>query len=265
MKLISAVIGVPGSNEVKYYPTGITQTILLGAEDLLYSTAIVEYSGVQSGTVTEEIPYIAFKSARLSNFRIEVKNVATTAKQAGRYAVLLQELNGADVADYAAGDRSDYNKRVWDKDRPGIPFDDLIRMPGTRVARVMDPIVINWSPRRGSALADFIGIGIPDIPAGLDNPPGGGDPLLAITIAYQDLSSTAVVTADLYGAEEIMLSVNVSASIQLRDIGARYIRWKPPVVTDALKVSVTNRHGRYIGAYAAESSGFETLDALSLE
>jgi hypothetical protein len=254
-KTIVSVIAAFSSNAESFYvPTGQVQLVLLGAEDLMYSSDLLEYSSVpQAAGHTDSIPYLPFRNARIQNATFKLECTGVESSRAGKIALLVQDLSAADVAHY----RDSTNTKRWDKLVP-VSFDTLVNTPGVCTSLVQVPITTTWRPKNGFPSSQLLGMGTDTIPSSLEDPPAGGDPVVAIYIGYQDLAPQSVKVpspTEVYSPSESIFSLVCEAKVKMEEHGSTYVRWKPPVMYDALaSVAVMDTHGKY-----CESVPFEQL------
>lgn len=210
---------------------GSTQSILIGADDLLFSSAIMEKADV--GVV---VPVLDYKQGRLNRVVIRITPGAEMGRRGGRVCAAVITLLKEEIDRY----RPDKTGQPWGKP-DSYDFATLIQLPGAVTAPASSSLSLSWRPKPIDYGFRMLGIGAYDYDnTQPDTPVIGGDPVIKLVIGYQDYASTKSDPTSTYLPEEAMLHVDIRGHVTLTENGRTYMRAVPPLTSDSSKIAVTN-------------------------
>lgn len=224
------------------YITSAVQSILIGAEDLLYSSPIMETENHTAGGQDYAVPCIDFQQVRMSACVIKVSSGSAHSSRAGRFVACLIDLTEEELGyyvDFSVDTKADVNKRdSWS-------FQEVAHMPGAVTAPFGVPITLHWRARPTSYANRFLSLGQANIEgATFTKNLRGGKPNFRLIIGYQDFASTTGSATSLYAPDEAILNVDVRGQVVLREKGRRYIRFTPIVTMDSAVATATDAQTR---------------------
>lgn len=239
MKLFAFVVGEESPYNAVSAIVGSTQTILVGPEDLLYGNAIQEVEAFQvRQDVTELVPILDYKQARISMLSIRVTPGAELARRGGRVAIAVVPLTAQEVEWYRPTNAFGSNWRTKDS----VPFDTIVQLPGATIAPASAPMTVTWRPKTTDYGFRFLQMGVPDAPslAEASQASRGGDPVVKIFIGYRDFASSKPDPTTTYAPEEAMIHLDIRGHVQLTENRRVYIRPYPPRVSDTSSVALAS-------------------------
>lgn len=210
--------------------TSSVQSILIGAEDMLYSHPIANLDAQQR-------LHVGYTTAKLRFLRVSITLMGAIGERAGRLAANITPLTREQALDFH--ERVDAKYTVTES----ISFEQLLTYPGTIVAAGSKGLVLTYTPN-SSFGRSYIEIG--ELIANAES--AGGLPVVKLLVGYQDLASNESDPSTMYSLKEAVISVEVQATVDLAvpSSNERYIRLNPrtlmPPVTikavDGLRSSV---------------------------
>lgn len=213
------------------YPTGATQTLLLGSDDLIACHAFVEYEQ------DTHHPYIDYRLARVHRVHCAFNATAKLVERAGRYAVALIEMSEEEVLECRTPDG-------WRKP-DSYSFQQILQIPGALTAPFGVPLRMAWTPRASSFAKRTLSVGTAE--RGKSPRALGGNPFLKIVFGYEDFASDSGVVSDMYGQSEALISMTIRSRLTLSEPGKRYIRTRPIIGTaTSVGVATEDSFGQYL-------------------
>lgn len=219
---------------VKSYVTSAVQSILIGAEDVLWSSPLVEREPKEVGKFTYEVPCIDYQQARMSSAIVRITSGSAYSSRAGRFVACILDISEEEISRYLPDDVKDPTKApdVWS-------FQDVIQMPGAVTAPFGTPLTLTWRAKPTTYAFRFLGIGQDSIEnADLTKNLVGGRPCFRLVIGYQDYASSTGAASSLYSPDEALVHVDIRGHVALKESGRRYIRSWPITTMDAEKINV---------------------------
>lgn len=226
----------------KTYIASAVQSVFIGAEDLLWSSPLIEFEDKRSGDppVVTKVPCIDYRQARMTNAILRITPGSDWSKRAGRYAACCMNISEEEIATYL-DTKSSSNLLRHD----GWTFEDVVQMPGAVVASFGTPITLKWRAHPYSYANRFLAIGQPSID-GWDFTKNlrGGKPSFRLIVAYQSFASATGDVADTYNANEALVQLDIRAKISLIESGRAYIRSWPLTTMTTDAAGVYGKHGK---------------------
>lgn len=217
------------------YITSAVQSILIGAEDVLWSSPIVETEEMKAkNSAIYKVPCIDYQQAKMSSAVIRITSGSAISSRAGRFVACVLDLSEEEIPRYMPANETLPVNRVdsWS-------FQDVIQLAGAVTAPFGTPITINWRARPTTYAYRFLGIGqtrIEDVDFTTNL--RGGRPCFRLIIGYQDFASLDGAASSLYSPDEALVHIDIRGHIQLKESGRRYIRSWPVTTMNDEQVSV---------------------------
>lgn len=224
----------------KSYITSAVQSVFIGAEDLLKTSALCETSEQKADGKVYKVPCIDYRQARMTNAVVRLTPGSELSRRAGRYAAVCMNISEEEWSTYVP------TTKVGDVVRHDEwTFQEVVQMPGAIVAPFGTPLTVRWKAHPYSYANRFLAIGQKDID-GWDFTTNlfGGKPAFRLVIAYQSFASASGDISDTYSPNDALLQVDIRAQISLLESGRSYIRSWPLTTMDTSQVGVLGVHGR---------------------
>lgn len=280
LKIFTFIISVlephPEFGADKHVITSAVQSVLIGVEDLLFSSPLSERVGKPSGeNKVTEVACLDFKSARMPTATVTITPGSAMKDRSGRYAAVLLPLTEEEYVTYLPKASAPELIKA-----DNFEFKDLIQMPGCRLMPFGRAMTLKWKAHPTSYAYRFLMVGQSWIDG--QNPNLnilGGKPSFRLLIGFQDFANTEGDTVTMYSASNAMVHVDIRATVQLTepvtaDSGRRYIRDWPQVTQDAKLVTATNTSGVrrdipisefYVSSGSLYHQSALTLDELAID
>lgn len=203
--------------------TGASQSIWIGAEDLIQSNAIVEFESRTVGKSTVMVPHLDYRQALVRSLFVHVTCGSQFETRAGRYCAVLLNATEEELSEYMP----DKIGAPW-KEPDSWSFTQTSQMPGALIAPYGVPLCLRWraTPNTYSRRALAIGqrsIDSVDFTKNL----GGGRPVCRLIVAYQDFATNDGSVSGAYSPSELMIQVQLRSNVHLSEPGRTYIRSAP--------------------------------------
>lgn len=187
------------------------QSILIGAEDIMYdhpitepTTVTVKVDGVD---VEKEIMHCDYSMVRVTEIKIVISFMGSVGLRAGRLAACLIPLNFEKA--------TELNDSV-SRSAEVVDFKQLTQKPGAIVSPNLRPLTIVRKTTGFTARRAMLGSSHDREPSGkVFKYPRGGLPLFELIIGYQDLAAAEADPKLTYSLEEATLCVEISGNMIL--------------------------------------------------
>lgn len=228
----------------KVLPVSATQSIWIGAEDLLYRHAIVEFEDRRQGETIVKYPCIDYRQAIVRRIQFRITCGSQVYSRAGRFTACVLNVVEEELVDYMPRIKG----APWNHP-DGWSFMQIAQMPGAIVAPYGRPITINWRPSFDTYARRALQIGQRDVDGISASAIGGGKPVCRLLFGYQDFASNTGNPDSMYAPVELSPLVSLRSTIELREQGRQFIRWSPPTSMDTSKTgfSTSESQGVMIG------------------
>lgn len=208
--------------------TGTVQCIVLGVEDLLWSSPLKEDGFISAsysaglGVATKFAPQVDYRQGKIDSLTVKITVGAENSKRAGRICMAVVSLTESESDAFKAA-------------KKGIPipsFDQLLLYPGAVTGPMTCGVLSRtWRPKSSDYGMSFKQIG-QDVKPGDSNPPGGS-PVVAVYVGYQDMASSNATPSTLYAPEEALFNLDIHGTVHCREWGTSWIRkWPITMKTD---------------------------------
>lgn len=230
MKVFTTLILSEDGVGATWQITGVVETILLGPEDLVWSSPLREDGLIGAfpvpgvGLSAILAPTVDYQQGKFDRLVIKLTAGSELAKRAGRVSMAITPLTlEAAVA-------------VEEKKIKTPSFDQLVLMPGAVTAPLGPTLTLVYVPKAGEFGSSYSTLGQPDMP-NKDKPDTitGGLNVLALHVGYQDFAASTADPSVLYAPEEALFNVDVSGAVSLKQWGTTWIRGRP-MFSDSTKV-----------------------------
>lgn len=189
------------------------QSILIGAEDIMYDHPITEPKDIkvnEPGTnteVTKEIMTCDYSMVRVTEIKIVISFMGSVGLRAGRLAACLIPLNYEKAMEL--NDNVSRSAEVVD-------FKQLTQKPGAIVSPNLRPLTIMRKTTGFTARRAMLGSpNFSETDGGFKRYPRGGLPLYELIVGYQDLAAAKADPKLTYSLEEATLCVEISGNLVL--------------------------------------------------
>lgn len=233
MKIFLAAVAYTRSVGATLAPYASVQCIAIGAEDLLWSSAIKEVRRVdvfddQGKTFTLSCPCVDYRQARLRQMTVRFTPSSDLAKRGGRVCIAIVPLSLAEAEKLVAGTSSVQQ----------VDFSLLLQMPGATVAPASRVVSKSWKPKTSDLGHEFRECGSSVTPTFKVQAPAGGLPICLVYLGYQDMAGSKPDPTVLYSPEEATFNIDISGAVDLREYGTSYIRRNPKQLFNTATVGV---------------------------
>lgn len=197
--------------------TSSVQSMLLGAEDLLYSHPLVNLDAQQR-------LHVGYTVAKVKYFKVVVTMMGAIGERAGRIAGLLVPLSREQSIEFRTK-KSENNTDNYPQE--STSFEELTYLPGAVVAPASKGLTLKLYPSTPFSRSPI------EIGSFVTNSDAlGGLPIAKLIVGYQDLASNEADPSTMYSLKEAVLSVEVQAcmDLSLPSVNERYIRLSPPTL-----------------------------------
>lgn len=208
--LLASPSPLPHLSEKKVVVSSIIQSVLIGAEDIIYDHPITEPFKIDATEtdIPKECMKIDYSLARLHSIKVVVSFMGKVSERAGRLAAVLIPLN--------------YEKAVMLNDREGlsgevVDFKQLTQKPGAVVSPNLRPLTLFHKTRGFTARLAQLGSTDPTY---FDSKSKrvylkGGIPLYELIVGYQDLAAVSSDPKLAYDLSEAALCIEISGDVTL--------------------------------------------------
>lgn len=212
-------------------PVSAVQAIWLGAEDLLYRHAIVEFEDRKIGDTIVKYPFIDYRQAIVRRISVRLTCGSPVSSRAGRFTACIINAVEEELADYMPSRKGSPWRTIdtWS-------FMDVAQMPGAVVAPYGRAVALNWRPSADTYARRALQVGQRDVDGISASMIGGGKPVCRLIFGYQDFASTTSSIAGMYSPNELSPQISIRGTVELREQGRQYIRWSPPATMDTSTV-----------------------------
>lgn len=235
MRIFTMLLSTDQGVSTTWQIVGSVQVILIGPEDLAWSSPIKE-NGLLTVTHQEGLgvsavlaPTIDYQQGKITRFTVKLTAGSEASRRAGRVSMALSSLT--------RGLASRYRE---DATRIKVPtFDQLVLMPGAITAPFGPTLTQSWVPSVSDVGGTFTAIGQDWKPQPTDpSAEYGGEPVVALYVGYQDFACSTADPSALYAPEEALFNVDISGYLHLKQWGSSWIRARPHV-SDASVIDAT--------------------------
>lgn len=207
MKFVGLLLSNEGPDmDSTVHISSTIQSILIGAEDILYDHPITTPGSTTVKNKTIQVMNIDYSMVRLNHIKIVVSLMGKISERAGRLAAVLIPLNYEKALDLNMDEGQSRTAEVVD-------FKQLTQKPGAIVSPNLRPLTISRRTSGFTARRAELGTSAPR-DANLNYTPGGL-PLFELIVGYQDFASISEDPALSYGLDEATLCVEISGSMVL--------------------------------------------------
>lgn len=224
------------------YVTSAVQSILIGAEDVLWSSPLVETEDRKKDDTIYKVPCIDYQQAKMSSATIRITGGSALQSRAGRFVACIVDLSEEELSRYIPANETQPPSQpdAW-------TFQDVIQMAGAVTAPFGTPITLVWRAKPATYAYRFLGIGqtrIEDVDWTKNLQ--GGRPCFRLVIGYQDYASNSGAVSDLYSPSEALVHIDIRGHVQLKESGRRYIRSWPLTTMNSSNASVLDSETRAV-------------------
>lgn len=238
MRLFGALLKTERLSESKVYISSTVQSILIGAEDILFDHPITKVEQYTIQGKETDVMTIDYAMARVHTVEIVISMMGPFSNRAGRIAAYLKPISRERAEHYWHADSGDMEYTGEVK-----TFQQLTQMPGCVISPNLRPMKLSVKPSGFSSMPVEIGeAGRP-----LERAIIGGLPLFQLIVGYQDLASDTNDPKTMYSISEAALCVEISGSVSLDQpvSSPRLLRSKPITVFAANAITVREGMGKF--------------------
>lgn len=220
------------------YPTSAVQSIWIGAEDLLFRHAIIEFEDRRAGDTILKYPFINYRQAIVRSISAHITCGSPVSSRAGRFVACILNVVEEELANYMPSRKG----APWST-HDNWSFIEVAQMPGAIVAPYGRAVSLSWRPSPDTFARRALLIGQSDADGIPAEGVSGGKPVCRLVFGYQDFASNTGSTDAMYGMNELAPQISLRGQVELRERGKQFVRPYVPFSMDTSAVSYSTTGG----------------------